>query len=136
MNAPISSLFTYGSLMYEAVCSSVVGRPLQHERAQLHGWRRHALTGRTYPGAVPQADGTIEGMLWHGLSEADLISLDAFESTEYERVTVTVMTASGLAKTAQLYAWQDPFLLEPYDWSVTRFEQEHLRSFYTTHRPR
>ena len=136
MNAPMQSLFTYGSLMYEAVCSSVVGRPLQHERAQLQGWRRYALTSRTYPGAVPQVDCTIEGVLWHGLTEADLLSLDAFESTEYERVTVTVKTASGHTHTTQLYAWKDLALLEPRDWSVTQFEQEHLGGFYATHRPR
>jgi gamma-glutamylcyclotransferase (GGCT)/AIG2-like uncharacterized protein YtfP len=136
MQATTRSLFTYGSLMYEAVCFRVVGRGLPHERAQLHGWRRHALKGRTYPGAVPQTDCVIDGVLWHGLTEADLVSLDAFESTEYERVTATVLPASGQTQPAQLYAWQDLTLLEPDDWSVTRFEQEHVHSFYATHRPR
>lgn len=136
MHTPLSPLFTYGSLMYESVCASVVGRQLAHEPARLQDWCRYALQGRTYPGAVPKRGAAIDGVLWHGLTEAEFARLDAFESVEYQRIPVTVLNRLGLPVQAEVYAWLDPALLETHDWSVSRFERDHLPRFYDTHRPR
>jgi len=129
-------VFTYGSLMYPDIFERVTGRLPQCYPAVLNDWRRHALKEVSYPGAVPQAGHVIRGMLWHDLTDAELMRLDAFESSEYRRNSVLVTVESGLVWPAQIYVWLDPDRLEPNDWPQSDFEKYHRPQFFETHRPR
>ncbi len=133
---PIAQTFTYGSLMYADIFERVAGRVPECSPATLNNWRRHALRDRTYPGAVQELGHSIRGVLWHDISDSELIRLDAFESSEYQRIEVEVTLESGQTLMAQIYAWLNPGLLEVNDWSQDDFEKNHRPAFFAMHRPR
>ena len=131
---PAVHVFTYGSLMCPDIFERVAGRLVPCCPAILSNWRRHALIDRTYPGAVQQTGHLIRGVLWQAVDDTALASLDAFESSEYQRIPVEASLDSGQVVAAQVYARLDPKLLEPADWSQSSFEQIHRQDFYQAHR--
>jgi hypothetical protein len=70
MAQPLSAgvnVFTYGSLMYEAVWARVVRGQYASARA---GWRLPAPGDpqRIYPAVVPDAQAEVLGRLWFGIA--------------------------------------------------------------------
>ena len=126
-------LFVYGSLMSPRVLASVLGHPHVHASAsatapglgaELAGFRRMKIEGRSYPALVPaQAPAgtqTVLGILIQGLSEADIQTLDAFEGSDYQRTLVSV-TVQGTRMNAYTYVWQGPPTVKLYgEWDFER----------------
>ena len=100
--------------------------------AQAKGWRRGALKGRTYPGAIPDENGAIDGILWLDVPKAALDRLDKFEGNEYARIEITIHSSEGRVYRGGLYRWLLPDELEG-EWSVEAFDRSHRGSFVAIH---
>lgn len=90
-------LFAYGTLMDPATMARVAGRvPGTPEPARLHGYRRRD-TRFGYPAIFPAPGAVVEGVLWRGLTPAELARLDEYEDEglAYTRTLVTVQAAAG-----------------------------------------
>lgn len=129
MNADV---FVYGSLMYAPVWESVVLGKYDSVEALLPGFRRAALEGQTYPGAVRQDGHSIVGRLYLNVDGSDLKRLDDFEGEWYERISVTVKTTDADVP-AQVYYWLHDDLTIETDWSVQEFESTGLDLFLSTY---
>lgn len=108
-------LFVYGTLRFPEILDALLGRVPPLTPARADGWRVAALPGVAYPGMVP-APGSAEGMVVHGLSEAELAVLDAYEDDEY--TVETIALADGAAALA--YVWRHETLAE--DWDPAAFD--------------
>lgn len=120
--------------MFEEIMRDLLGRPGVGQAATLHGWSRHALKDRAYPGAVfnPAPGSKIDGFVWLGLSDEELLILDQFESSEYERIPVTIHVTEQSETTAWLYAWKDETCLL-LDWDPEQFTRIHRPTFVRSH---
>ena len=126
------NLFTYGTLMFPEVMTAVIGRKVESCEMGLSGWRRFALNGCLYPGAVRDPAKKIFGVCWRKLSPVDLEKLDRFEGAEYARV------ASGCVEVdvnLEVYAWLDLRLDAQEDWSPELFKERHLKQYLRTIEP-
>lgn len=127
-----TDVFVYGSLMYAPVWEAVVVGKYASLQAALPGFRRAALEGLTYPGAVRQSGHNIQGRLYLNVDNSDLKRLDDFEGEWYERITVTVKTSDSNVS-AQVYRWLHDALTRESDWSVQEFESTGLDLFLNTY---
>ncbi len=149
-----ANVFTYGSLMYEAVWTRVVRGQYASARARLPGFRRLAIRDETYPAVVADAGAEVLGRLWFDISPDDIERLDRFEGSEYRRqaVPVTLLAARNGAPgdrvesragaqpvanpdrlSAHCYLWLDPTRLLAQAWDEASFEREHLADFALRH---
>lgn len=124
------TLFCYGSLEFAEVMRAVTGRSFAHERGRLDDWQRRRLRGRSYPGLRPRAGTSTPGTVWHGIDPGSAARLDRFEGDLYERRTVAVRVAGGLAA-AEVYVTPPGLLgeLSPEPWDRLRFARESLADF-------
>jgi gamma-glutamylcyclotransferase (GGCT)/AIG2-like uncharacterized protein YtfP len=130
------NVFTYGSLMYPQVWDRVVRGRYRGAAALLRGFRRCALRGLAYPGAVPDPGAQVVGRVYFDVDPDDLARLDAFEASEYRREAVIVSLPDAPAAAcvpAQLYVYLDSSRLEAQDWDAQRFEREQLAGFVASH---
>ncbi|KAF2232420.1 hypothetical protein EV356DRAFT_505389 [Viridothelium virens] len=98
--SPTHTAFFYGTLMSPAILQRVIQNPSialpsSHTTASpalLPGFRRHRVRHADYPAILPSKDrgACVRGTLVRGLSAADMVRLDYFEGTEYERRVVSV----------------------------------------------
>lgn len=100
---PVSRpLFVYGTLRDPELRTFIPGErsDLTTQPAILTGYAKQQSPTLAYPFLVPEAGSQVEGELLLGLRAADYAILDAYEDVDqnlYERVAVTVETASGPA---------------------------------------
>lgn len=131
------NVFTYGSLMYAEVWERVVRGRHRSLPARLRGFRRRAVVGAAYPGAVPQAGAEIRGRVYLDVDSTDVARLDAFEASEYRRDEVLVLPeapqAGATPLQAQVYVYLDADRLAAHDWDPRRFEREQLAGFADRH---
>lgn len=129
MNPGTSHVFTYGSLMFDAVWSRVVAGRYAALAARVDGLRRHAVRGETYPGAVRAPGASIEGRLYLDVDAADVLRLDAFEGPDYQRVVVPAVTADGATVDAGVYLYLPTDRLLDADWDVEGFARDGIVRF-------
>lgn len=124
-------LFTYGTLMLAEVMETVAGRGFASRRATLPGHRRRVLRDRVYPGIVPDAVESVEGVLWEGLDAAALARIDRFEGSLYDRPERTIGLAAGERCTAFVYVLRPEHagLLAEASWDEAVFRARHLRAY-------
>ena len=120
-------LFTYGTLRAKALMAAVAGPgPLDAVPARLSGYAVHAVRGDVVPFIAPQAGAEAEGLLWRGLTPAQMLRLDAYEGAfGYGFQTVTVETAVGPAQ-AQAYIPPPDVFEGDATWSLDAWEKGHL----------
>jgi gamma-glutamylcyclotransferase (GGCT)/AIG2-like uncharacterized protein YtfP len=132
-----TALFTYGSLMFEAVWRPLVPGPRASMRAELPGYRREAVAGERYPGIIADPAAVTEGRVYFGLDAGDLERLDRFEGDEYERVPVQLQIRgpgrTGVAIRAEAYVFLRPDRLSGRAWLPEVFASESAREFYARH---
>jgi gamma-glutamylcyclotransferase (GGCT)/AIG2-like uncharacterized protein YtfP len=130
----MASVFTYGTLMYEEVWLRVVGSQLAGERATLEGYLRRQIKGDVYPAIYP-GEGQVIGVLYAGLSDGDLVRLDAFEGDYYLRTQVEVETvSSGPVKSHTYVLKPEYYPLIGEEWSRVEFETSGLRQFISQYK--
>ena len=86
-------LFVYGELCKPAVLMAILGRVPPAAPGLLRGFKKDKHDATGYYRAVPQAGGTIAGLVLDELSPDDLEHLDSFENIdggEYLRIEVEV----------------------------------------------
>ncbi|MFK7965101.1 MAG: gamma-glutamylcyclotransferase family protein [Burkholderiaceae bacterium] len=152
------ALFTYGSLMFDAVWQRVTGidkglasRP---RPARLTGYSRHAVAGQTYPALLLKPQAYVDGALYQGIPQDILAVLDEFEGVDYQRVTARaqltdqslaepiVFTSDGSWSQGAFEAGEAGDFLDaevylfvagngalPQPWSVQRFAQTGMAKF-------
>lgn len=125
----------YGSLMVPRVMHGVCGHAAPGVAATLRGYRRRRLHGEHYPGIRPCAGERVDGVLYRGLTDAQLSALDAFEGDWYLRHAVGVETGSG-PHSAQAYvlAPSCDHLMSSEHWSLEQFLREGLDAFLAEYR--
>lgn len=123
-------VFTYGSLMFAPVWQRVVTARHRSCSADLAGYRRFALTDKTYPGMIEAVAGRVSGVLYFDVDDADLRALDDFEGNEYQRRTVQVATLTQGVVTAQTYLFLLPARLAAHDWDPAAFSIERFKVTY------
>lgn len=98
-------LFCYGTLQSPEVVTAVIGRVPVSQPAVLHGFARYAVTGESYPAVRPKKNSQTRGLLYTGLTPAELRKLDRFEGVEYRRQSHPVAAGGVPRIPAYVYVW-------------------------------
>ncbi|CAO5232051.1 putative gamma-glutamylcyclotransferase [Frankia sp. AgKG'84/4] len=124
---PTADLFVYGTLMFPAVVSTLIGRVPAMEPAHARGWRPAPLRDRVYPGLVrgEGGDPAAAGRVLRGLTAQERTVFDAFEGAAYEAGPL----ALGDGRAAVAYLWLDPAEVLAGTWDVGRFAERDLDSY-------
>lgn len=122
-------LFTYGSLMFPEVWARVMRAGQASRRATITGYSRRRLPGEVHPALVPDASESVTGVLYSGLTQAELDRLDRFEGDDYPRIPVRALPETGAEVEAFVYVYAHPERVSPDPWDPDLFEREGLRRF-------
>jgi gamma-glutamylcyclotransferase (GGCT)/AIG2-like uncharacterized protein YtfP len=126
------NLFTYGSLMFHPVWSTVVAGEYASTAAHVSGYIRRKIKGETYPAVVVgNSVETLEGRLYLDVGTEDIVRLDEFEGEFYRREEVMVTQADGNEIKAAIYVLKNRYryLLSDEAWDLYRFEHNELEWF-------
>lgn len=123
-------VFTYGSLMFAPVWEQVVTGRYRGVAATLAGYRRFALLGETYPGMVREPSGSVSGVLYFDVSEADLAALDHFEGNEYERCSVGLRLGDASHVSGDTYVFTALERLSDQPWEPENFALQRFIGSY------
>lgn len=126
----MSHVFTYGSLMFDAVWSRVVQGRYASIEGSIEGHGRFAIDGEDYPGMVPRADARVAGVLYLDVDDVDLTRLDQFEGDDYRREVVTVTASDGVAREAQTYVYLRAERLLASAWEPDAFAMQRFLETY------
>ncbi|KAF7559006.1 hypothetical protein G7046_g5161 [Stylonectria norvegica] len=139
--------FFYGTLMAPEVFYSVcygVNRPAQAIQdlhtftpAILSDYCRHRVQSADYPAIIAEKGHTVLGIFVTGLTEANLMKLDFFEGSEYDRKTVTVKlvkndaneATEGESRKASAYVFNSPEFLEKREWDFEEFRNQKMQAW-------
>lgn len=130
-------LFTYGSLMFPEVWTSVVAGRYVSEFAEVSGYVRKRVRGDTYPAAVPgEASATLQGRLYFDIDHEDLVRLDLFEGEYYRREAIGAICSDGRPFSAAIYVLRPSYLhlLDHEDWDPSWFEREGMVRFISDYK--
>lgn len=123
-------LFTYGSLMFPQVWSSVVRGDYRQQPARLHGHQRRCIKGETYPAAIAaSATDSIDGELYMNINPEDMQRLDRFEGDDYRKIEAPVVLMDNSVVMAAVYLYRHHERVTPQDWDVQWFRHEGIRLF-------
>ena len=126
-----TSIFVYGSLLFDEVIQAVTGKIFRSQKALLDGYRRYMVMDgslpRGYPGIVKQPGYTVLGKLLLQVDDQSQALLDIFEGKEYTRAIVDVLI-DGKTIPAQSYIYNFPENLDRY-WTPQKFQEKHLSDF-------
>jgi hypothetical protein len=124
--------FVYGSLLDADVTALVVGRRLPPHAwvpATLEGFSRRKARGVSYPVAVRDPKGMVEGAVISGFSRREVGRLAAFEGPRYHTVPVKVRIRGRLTVVSVFAPKEKAF--QPVDgtWSLEEWQRRHKRVF-------
>lgn len=129
----MANVFAYGSLMYPEVWERVVRGKYRSSRGTIHGFRRLGVRDEEYPALViDKTAAPIEGRVYFDVTADDVALLDAFETTQYARVSVAV-TIDQKPIVADAYLFLDIEKVTDRDWDPALFEREGLPKFLATY---
>lgn len=127
---PTFRLFAYGTLQVPEVLQAVIGGQRRGEPALLNGFRRFCVPGKPYPAIVADVSSAVPGLLYEGLSAADLELLDYYEGELYERRELPVkVQSSELVAKCYVLGEAHATLIVDAAWDLREFEREHLASY-------
>jgi hypothetical protein len=124
--------FWYGSLLDEDVTALVIGRrlpPGSWVPATLNGFTRRKAKGVSYPIAVRDPKGKIEGAVVGGLSKLEVARLTAYEGPRYHTVPLKVRLHGRIVTVSVFEPKEKAF--QPVDgvWSLTLWKRREKRKF-------
>ncbi|KAK1551448.1 hypothetical protein QYE76_018266 [Lolium multiflorum] len=127
------SVFVYGSLMADEVVSAILNRVPASSPALLTDYHRFSVKDRIYPAILPVESKKVAGRVIMGISDAELIVLDAFEDYEYVRRTVQIsLTDTAETMLADTYVWSDAKDPDLYgQWDFEEWKKLHIKDFLT-----
>ena len=126
-----SRLFAYGTLMMPDVLRALCGAGHAMQPATLSDYARFRVRSHVFPGIVPRAGASTEGVIIEDIDAALWRRLDAFESDLYERVAVDVKCADRtiVAACAYVVAPHQRHILSDEAWSPREFADKHLAAY-------
>lgn len=132
----VHNVFTYGTLMFPEVWSSVVAGDYQSRPATISGFERFAVLGEDFPAIIPASKNCmLEGVLYLGVSQQDVARLDIYESQIYDRQTVKLLE-KGLVSgegvnSAEVYVLNSGYshILDNEPWDESEFLAKLARDF-------
>jgi gamma-glutamylcyclotransferase (GGCT)/AIG2-like uncharacterized protein YtfP len=129
-NGAAPGLFAYGTLLIPELLAQVVGRSWPGSRAELPGYRRYRLQGKSYPAVVAEAAARVVGLFYPDVTPLELELLDSYEGELYERRLVTVQLGQ-LPAPAFVYVLEDRSReqLAGGEWDLEWFVREHLPEY-------
>ena len=121
-------LFCYGTLCVPDIMRRVTGALPRSTPSSLVDYACYELAGLVYPGIVPRRGDRVSGLLYRGLSRAQLTKLDAYEGEQYRRERVWVTTVTGQSVQVWTYTLQPRYYhrLTGRHWSLEQFRRERL----------
>ncbi|CAM0909733.1 unnamed protein product [Alopecurus aequalis] len=127
------SVFVYGSLMADEVVSAILHRVPASSPALLTDYHRFSVKDRIYPAILPVESKKVAGKVIMGISDAELIVLDAFEDFEYVRTSVQIsLTDTSETMLADTYVWSDVEDPDLYgEWDFEEWKKLHIKDFLT-----
>ena len=127
----MKNLFAYGTLMCGDIMYAVTGRKPPSRPGVLSAFRRSRIRGEHYPALVPEAEATVDGIVYHDIPEYLWHRLDRFEGEQYERRRIEVMLDDGTRLACETYVFRLSCrqLLEPGEWDYPAF-LEHDRAAF------
>ncbi len=130
------NVFTYGTLTFEEIWRSVVGRTGPSVAASLRGFEAWKIPGESFPGLTPAEGHQVAGRVWQGVTAEELARLDAFESGIYDRERVSVTANDGQTLDCWTYLvrpeCRGQLLNEP--WDREEFRRRYLATFLSQRR--
>jgi nudix-type nucleoside diphosphatase (YffH/AdpP family) len=120
-------LFVYGTLKSHALMAAVAGPgPMVPIPATLHDYGVYPVAGNVVPFIAPTQGRQADGIVWQGLSDAQMARLDAYEGAfGYHFGPVIVQTDDG-PRTTQAYLPPEDMAPGTGSWSLTTWEAGHL----------
>ncbi|KAK3196068.1 hypothetical protein K4F52_000936 [Lecanicillium sp. MT-2017a] len=136
--------FFYGTLMvpevFYSVCYGTKSPPEAVKSlhtftpAVLNDHCRRRVKLADYPGVIAEAGHNVRGIYATGLTDANMVKLDHFEGSEYERVTVSVNPLKSLdgdethgpSQKTGVYIFLHPDELEQKEWDVDEFRRDKM----------
>lgn len=119
----LNRLFCYGTLCVPEIMRRIAGREIPAVPAVLDDYAIYAVRNRHYPAAVAEPGFSITGLLYSGLTPAELALLDRYETMEYRRLRVNVTTDEGRRMQAWVYVIRPQYRsrLSAERWSLEEF---------------
>lgn len=120
-------LFVYGTLKSRDLMAAVAGPgPLLPVAARLEGYAVYPVAGNVVPFIAPAEGGEARGIVWQGLTAAQMARLDAYEGAfGYSFGPVEVQTTDG-PRMAQAYLPPVEMQAGVGEWSLADWEAGHL----------
>lgn len=118
------------------VCSESASK-ITAQPALIQGFTRRVVVNESFPVLVPSANESVLGLLIHGLGGEDLQRAQFFEGEEYELTSVSVEALPDSHATAfaigpcdaHYFASTGHYQVEPEDWHLPTWQQQHKRDF-------
>jgi len=125
------NIFTYGTLMVREIWCRVVKDGYRSASGIISGYARFTVAGERYPGLVESPSGSLAGVVYFDVNDADVARLDHFEGEEYERTEVFVELAEGQKIACQTYLFKHEFRHRLTDnvWSLDEFLHTGIKEF-------
>jgi gamma-glutamylcyclotransferase (GGCT)/AIG2-like uncharacterized protein YtfP len=138
MTWPSSTLFVYGSLLFDEVVRALTHRTFQSTAAVLNGYSRRSIMGKDdplpYPAIRPAPSDCVRGRILLDVDEGSARSIDRFESDppDYQVTRVTVVVPGNRSIPATAYV-ACPHLLPRLRgaWDAELFRRCHLPHYLT-----
>ena len=124
--------FFYGTLLDFDVRALVLtpgSRNVPVEPAILHGYRRVFMAERVYPVIAPLPSSSVAGVLSGKLNTEDAARLAAFESDEYDEVSLDVISDSGQTVTARVFVAGSRAVQSLTAWNLANWQRRHKQEF-------
>jgi len=124
--------FFYGSLLDQDVAALVIGRRLPPRAwlpATLSGFSRRKAKGVSYPVAVRDPKGAVQGAVVGGFSKRDVERLTAYEGPRYHTVPLKVRIHGRIVTVSVFEPKEKAF--QPVDgaWSLVQWQRRDKRKF-------
>lgn len=124
--------FFYGSLLDEDVTALVIGRRLPPRAwvpATLAGFSRRKAKGVTYPVAIRDPKGKVQGAVVGGFSRREVERLQAYEGVRYHTVPLKVRVHGHITTVSVFEPKEKAFQPVDGEWSLTDWQRRHKRRF-------
>lgn len=103
--------------------------------AILHGHCRHRVKYADYPAIVPEEGHSVRGIFVTGLTDANIVKLDYFEGSEYQRRKAGVkllkkegdMEVEDTTEETSVYIFIKPDYLEKGEWDFEEFRRDKMQ---------
>lgn len=111
------SLLVYGTLLDPDVCRIVFGREVKGREVTVSGYRAALVKGRLFP-AITSSSGTeLAGLIYEGLTDADLKAADYYLDSDLFMRLPLVRSGSQDEKDLQTHMPKDNVMVGPDSWS-------------------